>query len=76
MSDDSFLNEKEIELLVGQTVDHPQNGPLTDDEVMCVLKWARNNRVHAALLELVLRGEVEITWDRDEQTIQCQMSGG
>ena len=75
MSDDSFLNDKEIELLVGQTTDHPKHGRLTDDEVVCVLDWARNTRVRAALLELVLQGEAEITWDRDEQSIQCRVVG-
>ena len=72
MSDDCFLNEREIELLVGQVADHPRYGRLTDDEVACVVEWARTTRVGAAVLTLVLRGELQITWDRDEQSIRCR----
>ena len=64
------LNSDEVDYLVGIAVAHSRHGPPTEEELDCVLQWARKSRVDHGLLELVLGGLLVMTWDRDAHTVR------
>ena len=68
---EGLLTDEEIDFLVDLAAGYSRHGPLTSDEIHCLLQWAHAARLRATMLELVLAGELVMTWDRDAHTVRC-----
>jgi len=66
----AILTEDEVEFLTGLAAAYSAHGPLSDDELGRVVEWASGIRLGADTLELVLKGFVVLTWDRDAEDIR------
>ncbi len=66
----SFLTDEEIDFLAELAIAYTRHGPLTREEVECVLRWANGARFRASMLDLVLCGKAVLTWDRDAHTVR------
>lgn len=63
-----ILTENEAEVLITQLA--KGQGVFTEDDAGIVLEWARRTRIRNALLELILREEVEVSLEDGEVTFQ------
>jgi hypothetical protein len=52
-----------------------ENRPVSIEEVERAVEWAEGVRVGAALLELVLAGQVELVWDEAKFEFAFRRSG-
>ena len=66
----SLLSDKEIDFLTGLAVAYTRHGPLSTEEVECVLRWANDTLIRGYMLDWVLRGKAVLTWDRDAHTVR------
>ena len=64
-----FLTEQEADSLASIAATNSKHGPLTHEEVDSVLFWAREVRAKCFVLDMILTGEVVLTWDRDKHTV-------
>ena len=68
--EEGLLTKEEVEILEWTAAAHSRHEPLTHDELDCVVQWAHKARFNSSALELVLRGLVVLTWDRDAHTVR------
>ena len=68
---EGLFTDEEIDFLTGLAEGYSRHGPLTSDDIDCVLRWAHATRVQATMLELVFAGKVVMTWDRNAKTVRC-----
>ena len=60
------LSEEEIESLVDATTKNREE-VVEEEEILGVIAWAQDVRFNYALLNLVLDGELSISWDAEYQ---------
>ena len=69
-SKEELLTKEEVETLEWIAAAHSRHGPLTPDELDCVVQWAHKARFNSSALDLVLQGLAVLTWDRDAHTVR------
>ena len=63
-----ILTQQEIDQLIIAADWHSEHGTLAEDEVVCVVEWAKKTRVSAAILQLILNGEPLYMYRYNEDT--------
>src|SRR5215467_5804327 len=70
-TDDQYglFTEEEVDTLILRACKHGA----TDEEMTIFLNWARKVKIHAALLDLIQRGDVEISGYNDDGTFVMKL---
>ena len=70
-----LLTEPEVERLITSLALKRGEEGFSEDECVSVIKWAEATRVASTMLDLVLQGDCDINWDKDDVLISITELG-
>lgn len=71
----TLLTEQETERLITSLAIKRGEAGFTEDECVSVVRWAEATRVAATMLDLILQGDCDINWEKDDVLISITQLG-